>query len=140
MKFKKIFLDTNIWLRLFLRSDPKQYSEALKLITIIEEGSFGVYTSTIVMLEVHHVALKIYKIPGEDILKWFDAIRKIRNITLIEKTNFDLALSFYQKNNIKLADCVIASQLPENSVLISFDNELSKIKEITVKKPLDFLQ
>lgn len=137
MSSDKLFLDTNIWLRYFIKTNQDQYSHSLKLILQAEQGKTKLYTSTVVLMEINYVARRIYQIPKDQIIIWFKAIQKVRNITIIEKTNFDLALSFYQKYNIKLADCIIASQLPKNTILISFDGELSKIKEITVKNPQD---
>lgn len=135
----KIFLDTNVWLRYFVKNDQDQYKAALNLISIAEQGMVRVYTSSIVLMEINHVARRIYQIPKDQVIIWFKAIQKIRNITLFEKTDFDLALRFYQKYNIKLADCIIASQIPKNVVLVSFDEELSKIKEIEVKKPQEIV-
>lgn len=135
----KLFLDTNIWLRYFVKNNLDQYEASLKLILKAEQGEVRLYTSSVVLMEINHVAHKIYQIPKEQIMIWFKAIDQIRNITLIEKTNFNLALSFYQKYNIKLADCVIASQLPKKVTLVSFDEELSKIKEIITKKPQEVL-
>lgn len=139
MTSAKLFLDTNIWLRYFIKSDLDQYEAALNLISLAERGELQVYTSSVVFMEINYVAKRIYQIPKDQIVIWFKAILKIRNIMLIEKTNFDLALTFYQKYNIKLADCVIASQLPKKVTLVSFDEELSKIKEIAVKKPQQVL-
>lgn len=136
----KIFLDTNIWLRYFVKDNINQYEASLKLILRAEQGEVRLCTSSIVLMEINHVAHRIYHIPKDQIIIWFKAIYKIRNITLVEKTNFDLALSFYQKYNIKLADCVIASQLPKKVTLVSFDEELSKIKEIVVKKPQEVIE
>ena len=131
----KIFLDTNVWLRYFVKNDRDQYEAAFNLVSMAEGGLIRVYTSSVVLMEINHVARRIYQIPKDQVIIWFKAIQKIRNITIVEKTDFVLALSFYQKYNIKLADCIIASQLPKSTVLVSFDEELSKIKDISVKKP-----
>lgn len=135
----RIFLDTNVWLRYFIKNDLNQYEAVLNLISRIEQGDFRVYTSSVVLMEINHVGQRIYQIPKDQIIVWFEAIQKIRNMILVEKTNFDLALSFFQKYHIKLADCIIASQLPKEAVLVSFDEELPKIKEIMVKKPQEII-
>lgn len=135
MTSNKLFLDTNVWLRYFIKTNQNQYEHSLKLILQAEQGKIRLYTSTVVLMEINHVAQRIYQIPKAQIIIWFKAIQKIRNITIINKTNFDLALNLYENYNIKLADCIIASQLPVNVILVSFDEELPKIKEIIVKKP-----
>lgn len=135
----RIFLDTNIWLRYFVKNDPDQYEAVLNLISRVEQGKFKVYTSSAVLMEINYVGQRIYQIPKDQIIIWFKAIQKMRSMVLVEKTNFELALSFYQKYNIKLADCLIASQLPKNTVLVSFDEEFSKLREIIVKSPKQVL-
>lgn len=131
----KIFLDTNLWARFFIQDIQDQYETTKDLLALVEEGRLKVYTSTVVLLELQYVLQKLYKLSFKEMIKVFEAIKRIRRITIIERTNFDLALQFYKQYQIKFPDCLIASQLPKNTVLVSFDEELSKIKEIIVKKP-----
>ncbi len=135
----KIFLDTNILLRVFLKDVPSQFEQCQNLISAIETGQFQAYTSSIVFLESSYVLKGVYKIPFEEVLKIMDAISDIRNLTIIEKTNTKKALEFYKRYRIKFTDCLIASQLPKDATLISFDEELGKISEVTTKKPQDLL-
>ena len=135
----KIFLDTNVLLRYYLRDSGEQFESCKNLITQIEEGKFDVYTSSIVFLEISYVLKSVYKLPFSDIVNIISSIFTIRGITIVEKTNTKIALQFYKKYKIKFTDCLISSQIPKNTLLVSFDKELSKIKEITLKKPQDLL-
>lgn len=134
----KIFLDTNFLLRYYLKDNQRQFEDCKELILQIEEGKFKVYTSSIVFLEVSYVLKSVYKLLFSDITEVLDSILTIRGITIIDKTNVKIALEFYKKYKIKFTDCLIASQMPKNTILVSFDEELSKIKEIEVKSPLEF--
>lgn len=131
----KIFLDTNLWVRFFIQDIQDQYQTTKDLLRRIEEGELTAYTSTIVLLELQYVLQKLYKLSFKDMLIVFETIQKIRRITIIEKTNFGLALKFYKQYRIKFPDCLITSQLPKDIILVTFDEELSKIKEIEVKNP-----
>lgn len=133
----KVFLDTNIWLRFLTADNETLYQKCLSLFENIERGRIKPYTSTIVLLEIHFVLAKIYQISKENILKDLSVILKTRNLTLIEKTNFPKALHYYQKYQVKLADCLIASQLPKTTTLCTFDQEFKKIKEIKIATPQD---
>lgn len=135
----KIFIDTNLWVRFFIQDIQDQYEATRDLLSWVEEGKLKAYTSTIVLLELQYVLQKLYKLSYEGVIEVFEVIQKLRRITIIEKTNFDLALKFYKQYRIKLPDCLIASQLPKDTILISFDEELAKIKEIAVKKPQEVL-
>lgn len=133
----KVFLDTNFLLRYYLKGNPEQFETCKNLILQIEEGKFKVYTSALVFLEISYVLKSVYKFPLSDIIDVLDSIFTIRGITIIDKTNTKIALQFYKKYEIKFTDCLIASQLPKDIILVSFDEELSKIKDIVVKKPKD---
>lgn len=135
---KKIFLDTNLWVRFFTQDIEDQFRAVKKLLELIEEGNFRTYTSTIVLLELQFVLQKLYKLSFDGMIDIFGIIQKTRNITIIEKTSFDLALKFYQQYRINFPDCLIASQLPRNSILVTFDEDFNKISGIAVKKPQDF--
>lgn len=135
----KIFLDTNTLLRLFLKDNPNQFEYCQSLISAIEEGKFQAYTSGIVFLEISYVLKSVYKIPFEEIVKILDSVLDIRGLTIIEKTNTKKAIDFFKKYKIKFTDCLITSQLSKDTILVSFDEELSKIKEIVVKKPQEIL-
>ena len=131
----KIFIDTNLWVRFFIQDVQAQYEVTKSLLSKVEAGELKVYTSTIVLLELQYVLQKLYKLSLEGLIEVFEVIKRLRGITIIDKTDFDLALKFYKQYRIKFTDCLIASQLGEDMMLVSFDEELSKIKEIIVKKP-----
>src|SRR3989338_3550153 len=130
----KVFLDTNVWLRFFLK-DTDQFRPVENLISQIEEGRFLAYTSSIVFLEIVFVLEKTYGLSGKQILDYLDSIKEVRNITLLEKTDTPLAIEYFQKYGIKYADCLIASQIRKGMILVSFDKEFLKIKEINFKTP-----
>lgn len=135
----KILLDTNFWIRLFLEDNQEQLAVCKDLISNIEAGRFQTYTSSIVLLEISYVLKSVYSLPFSKIIEILDSIFTIRGITIIDKTDIKKALKFYKKYKIKFTDCLIASQIKQDMVLVSFDKELAKIKDIIVKKPQEVL-
>lgn len=135
----KLFLDTNFLLRYFLQDEKNQFGACKNLILRLEEGEFQAYTSSIVFLEMSYVLKSVYGLPFLEIIDILDAVGSIRGITVLDKTDIKKALKYFKKYKIKFSNCLIASQLPQKSVLISFDLELSKIKELTVKQPQDII-
>lgn len=135
----KIFLDTNFWIRLFLEDNQEQLALCKDLISKIEGGGLQTYTSSVVFLEISYVLKSVYNLPFSKIIEILDSIFTIRGITIIDKTDIKKALKFYKKYKIKFTDCLIASQIKNEMILVSFDEELSKIKEITVKRPQEVL-
>ena len=137
---KKLFLDTNIFLRFFLRDNESQYQSVCRLLAKIEEGTFRPYTSSIVFLELNYVVRNIYKLPIDEVLDYLGAVKKMRGMTVIEKTDTDKAIDLYIKYKIKLGDCFIATQLPKGSALLSYDEDFKKVKEIQSQTPEEILQ
>lgn len=123
----KIFLDTNVLLRFFLGDVEEQFKETEALLGEIEAGRHRVYTSSIVLLEIAYVASKLYKMPHKDVVDVLEAVRQIRGLTVIERTDSERAIKLWKKHKIKLADCLIASQVPTDMVVVSYDKELAKL-------------
>jgi len=125
---KKIFIDTNIWLRFFLQDHPSQSLACNSLFHLIEQGTLTPYTSSIVTLELNFILKKIYKTSFQKTCLILNKLLSTRGITLIEKTNFKKALQLHLKTKVKLADCLIATQLPLNSAICTYDKDFKKLK------------
>ena len=137
---KKVFLDTNVWLRFLLQDEKEQAEACLKLLELIEAGKFRPYTSAIVLLELQYVLTVVYKIPREEVVKDIEAILGTRGLVLIEKTDFRKALEAYRQTKIKLADCLIATALPAKTMLCSYDQDFRKVAGVTVKTPAEVVR
>lgn len=135
----KVFLDTNVLVRFYVKEVQKQYEDSKLLIERIEAGEHKAYTSGIVFLEISFVLKNIYKIPFEGIVEILDSIQSVRGITILEKTNSQLALDFYRRYRVKFSDCLIASQIQKDMILVTFDEEFRKIKEIVSKSPSEIV-
>lgn len=131
----KVFLDTNIFLRFYLRDVPEQFEECQILFQVIQQGLITPYTSSVVLLEINYVMRQTYKVPKQLVLNQIVKLKKLRNLTLIEKTDSQSAIRIYEKLNIKLGDCLIATQLPTNTTLVTYDDEFKKIPGLTIAFP-----
>jgi len=137
---KKLFLDTNLFLRFFLKDHENQYQNVYNLFAKIEEGKFKPYTSSIVFLELNYVVRNIYKLSINEVFDYIEAIKKMRGMTVIEKTDSNKAIDLYKKHRIKLGDCFIAVQLPKGAQLITYDEDFKKVNEIQVQTPEELLK
>lgn len=138
-KMKKFFVDTNVWLRYLLADKKKEFIDCQKFFISNEKGEFRLYTSTIVLLEIIYTLNSFYKIPRPKIISDIETILETRNLTLLEKTNFSEALSLFKRLSIKLADCLIASQLPKGVILCTYDNDFKKIKNLETQTPAEII-
>ena len=135
----KIYLDTNIWLR-HLVEDTPQSKSCTQLLNLIDTGGIRTYTSTIVLLEIYYVLTSIYQIPKKQVIKDLKDIAQTRNLTVIDQNNHKKALKFLKQTNIKFTDCLIATQLPENTTLITYDKDFNKIPQIKTNTPAQLLR
>ncbi len=136
----KIFLDTNLWIRYILMDNKEQFSLVKSILDLNEKGAIKLYTSSIIFLEISYVLKKVYRFKFEEILEVMHSIRTTRGITVIKNTETDLALSYLKAYKIKFSDCLIASQLKKDIILLSFDEDFCKIKEVNPQTPAEFLK
>jgi predicted nucleic-acid-binding protein len=134
----KIFLDTNIWIRPLVE-DSKQSTEIINLIKAVDQGQFQPYTSNIVLLEVNFVLQSVYKAKSSSVITDIQNILKTKSLVLIEKTRFKEAIKLHQQTRVKLTDCLIATQLPPNTTLITYDQDFQKLPGVTSKTPKQLL-
>lgn len=126
---KRYFLDTNIFLRYFL-VDSNQSPACARLIQAVEEGTLLVATSSIVLLELHFVLKKIYGFAERDLQTIMELVLSIRNLQLCETSDFHRALAWHTKSRIKLADCLILTQLPVKASFVSYDKEFDRFDHL----------
>lgn len=135
----KIFIDTNVWLRLLLADDEKSFKNCYSLFQQIEVGKIRPYTSSLVLLEINFVLVSFYKISQEEVFFDLQAILETRNLTLVEKTDLKKALILSRDLRIKLSNCLIKYQVPNGAFLVSYDKEFKKIKDLPVFTPDELL-
>ncbi|MBI2414250.1 PIN domain-containing protein [candidate division WWE3 bacterium] len=131
----KLFLDTNLFLRIIVKEDLKKHAQVTKILTQIENGLIRPYSSTIVLLEIFHTLTKFYKVPKQEAVNFIKEILDIKNLTLIEKTNFKKALLLLEKYNVKFTDILIAQQVPQGCKICTFDKEIKKLDFIDYCDP-----
>jgi len=126
---KRYFLDTNVFLRYFL-VDSSQSPACAQLIQAVEEGQLLVATSSIVLLELHFVLKKIYGFSAHELQTVMELVLSIRNMQLCETTDFKQSLEWQKTYGVKLADCLILTQVPAKALFVSYDKEFDRIKHL----------
>ena len=126
---KRYFLDTNVFLRYFL-VDSNQSPACNQLIQAVEEGELLVATSSIVLLELHFVLKKIYNFSAHELQTVMELVLSIRNLQLCETTDSKQSLEWHKKYGVKLADCLILSQVPAKAAFVSYDKEFDRFDHL----------
>jgi predicted nucleic-acid-binding protein len=131
----KLFLDSNIWLRYLLQDDDLAYLSCSKLMKSVREGRIRPYTSSVVFLEVYWVLTSTYGISRNDTQKDIETLLSVRGLVIVEKTDFRSAFYLHTKTGVKLADCLIATQLPKGVELCTYDREFARIPSLNTVTP-----
>lgn len=131
----KLFLETSFWIRFLVKDDEKKYSDCQALLRSVELGKFLPYSSSIVIMEIVFILIRQYRFSHEKVLEAVARVLRLRNLTLVEKTDTRKALDLFGSYKIKYGDCMIATQIPKGVRLITYDADFSRIKGLTVATP-----
>lgn len=131
----KIIIDTNVWLRFFLEDSPSRFIHCKKLFESVEEGKFQPYISNISLLEIIYTLKTFYRLSQKEIQEVVSGILKTRNIIIIEKTGSKKAIELHSRTKIKYADCLIATQIKPNLIIITYDRDFRKLAAKQTKTP-----
>lgn len=135
----KVFLETSVFIRYLAADDDKKFKDCQKFFELIEKGKIRPYTSNIVILEILFVLTRLYRFAKKEALDAIEKLLDLRNLTLIETTNTKRAIEIFKQHNIKFPDCLIATQVPAGTKLVSYDADFSKIRALSTVTPREFL-
>jgi predicted nucleic acid-binding protein len=106
---KKVFVDTNVFLRFFTKDDEGQHTQAARLFEQARDGKLSLVTGPPVLFEIAWTLKSAYRLSNEKILHFVDAIAAIPNMTLIDKETVAEALSMARRSHQAFADAYIAA-------------------------------
>ena len=134
----KVFIDTSVFIRFLTQDNQQKFEQCAKFFELIEQGKLRPYTSNIVILEIQFVLTRLYSFPKDKVLSDINKLLSLRNLILVERTDSHKALTIYKKYNVKYPDCLIVTQIPAGSKLVSYDNDFVKISTLALSTPADF--
>ena len=134
----KVFIDTSVFIRFLTFDDKQKAQECEQFFKQVEQGKLRPYISNIVILEIQFVLTRLYSFPKNKVLLDIGNLIALRNLTIVEKTDTKKALSLHKKINVKYPDCLISTQIPKDTKVVTYDEDFSKIPGIFVAKPVDF--
>ena len=90
-------------------------------------------------MEILFILTRFYRFPQKKVLDAIKKILRLRNLTLIEKTDTPRALRMLAKYKVKYGDCLIATQIPKGVTLVSYDKDFDKLG-VGRKEPAELLK
>jgi predicted nucleic acid-binding protein len=107
-----IFVDTNIFTRLFVKDDEQQHEQAKALFLSAQEGSAELVTGPPVFFELAWVLGYTYKVPASEILDRLESILSFGGLKVSDRDLVVEAISLARTMGGSFADSYIAASLP----------------------------
>lgn len=132
---KKVFIETSVFIRYLTKDDPDKFNDCVRLFERIEEGKLTPYVSNVVIMEIIFVLIGLYRFSKRKVLAAVADVLKMRNVVLIEKTNTKEGLKQFKSLQVKYGDCLIVTQVPDGSRLLTYDADFRKFPSLAVASP-----
>jgi predicted nucleic acid-binding protein len=131
-------IDTNVFLRHFLKDNPQQASQSSALLGRIRRGEVSAVLLPTVMLEIIFVLERQYSATREDVFTLLSEILELRELDVVDRAQLiDAANVYRERRGVSFADayhCAMARDFHSGSI-VSFDRKLNGIPGITRKDP-----
>lgn len=126
----EIFLDTNVWVRLFVGDVPEQLEKVQGLFGAIEKGKIKAVLSILVVNELVWTLDKYYSFPRADYIPTLSKWIILRNIRIMEMKKEDLLelLERLRTTSIDFTDVYLGFVARGIGKIASFDKDLVKLK------------
>lgn len=127
-----IFIDTNYFLRFFLKDINNQYLNVKQLFLKGARGEVKLITSTIVIFEVFWVLRSYYRRDRTEISQTLRKILDLNFIELSERSILQQGLNLFQQTNFSLGDCynLVFAKRQGIKLFKTFDLKLAKFFKI----------
>jgi len=140
----KFFIDSNVFIRIFVGDVESQMRECLELLNIIEQNNkIKAYISKVIVLEVGWVlGGGYYKFSKKKVVEALKSM-EIKNLHWADKVDFNIGLNIFEKYNVKLGDAMIVANeviQKDKAVIVSYDKDFDKIAEVTRMTPGEVLR
>ena len=122
-----IFVDTNYFIRFFLKDIPAQYEKARGLFDEGAKGNQKLFTSTIVIFEIYWLFSSFYEKTKSEVI---DILRKTLSINFIEIREREIitkAIEIYENSSLDFEDCynIVYSEDYEAKEFNTFNRKLT---------------
>ena len=128
---EKVYLiDTNVILRYLLGDHVKFSQKAEDFMLEVSKGVKKAEILDIVVVECIYVMEKFYNVPKSVIVDKLSKILNFSGIINPDRSKILKALFQYEKSNIDIVDCILASQSSLERVVVSFDKDFEKLEGV----------
>lgn len=134
---KKIFVDTNIFLRYLTADDTVKYERCREIFKRAVAGKVSLATSGMVIAELVWTLLSHYKVPKADVIEKVSIILGTECLMIPDKNILAEAMVLYGRKNVDFIDAYNAVFMRHHGLheLYSYDEDFDILEEITREEP-----
>jgi len=130
MNADKYFIDTNIFVRFFVRDSERSFRECSAVFESLAAGDFVAVTSSAVIAEIHWLLKSYYKIDKQNIVGFVVRALSLSHLKIDNRGDTALANVLFRDASVKFIDALIASH-PDiqngSMTVISYDKDFDKL-------------
>lgn len=123
-------LDSNIFLRVFVRSDERMSQDCIMLLSAITQNRIDAYIPHLVAIEVQFVLDSFYRFEKHQVIEAVKSMMATTNLQFIDDLSLPLAVEFFEGKNVKFTDCFLASSRriqEKKAAIVSYDRDFDKL-------------
>ena len=132
-----IFLDTNIFLRFYLRDDEAKAKRCRELLLAVGAGEEEAMTSTMVIAEVVWVLERTYRCSRKQVAEFVMSLLGLPHLMLPEKHVVEVAIACYAEQNIDFIDAYNAALMASEGVTViyTYDRHFAQLPSVESREP-----
>ena len=126
----RYFLDSNIFLRVIAKDNPKKVAECERLIQAVAEGRLRAVTSPLVVAEVVWTCLSFYRLKKSVVIELLRGLVSLKHLKIQSRLNIFAAFEYYEASGVKFIDALIAAETcfsNGQARLVSYDKDFDKL-------------
>jgi predicted nucleic acid-binding protein len=133
------FVDTNIFLRYFIRDDATKAARCFEFFQRVKAGDEQATTSESVIAEVVYVlsSAKMYNVPRDRISALLLPMITLRGMRLAHATTYVRALDVYAREQIDFEDALSVAHIEREGLpaIVSYDKDFDTVQGIRREEP-----
>ena len=132
-----IFLDTNVFLRFYLRDDKAKAERCKGLLKSVASGKKRAMTSTMVIAEIVWVLERTYRRPRRDVADFVLSLLAVPHLHLAEKAILGSALTTYVSSKADFIDACNAATMDAAGidVIYTYDRHFASMPKVEAREP-----
>lgn len=125
-----VLVDSNIFLRLFVRDDEQKWKDSIRVFQKIAERQIMAYVPTLVPAEVNFVLTSFYQFEKPRVVQATKSMVSTSNLKMLDDLSVVRGAQLYEEYNVKFTDCLLASSALLQSgqaAILSYDHDFDKL-------------